>query len=90
MLYSNKATSKVSWQDNNELATGPQSISLRKKYKESVELGKKKRIGRKRIFEEAVGSDESEAAEMKIPASSSVKRGQPSVRKEITVESFNR
>jgi len=36
------------------------------------------------------GSDESEAAEMKIPTSSSVKRGQPSVRKEITAESFNR
>lgn len=34
--------------------------------------------------------DESEAAEMKILTSSPVKRGQPSVRKEITAKSFNR
>lgn len=36
------------------------------------------------------GADELVAAEMRIPASSSVKRGQPSVRKEITAESSNR
>lgn len=40
---------------------------------------------------EGIGAaDESEAAEMKIPTSSPVKRGQPSVRKEITAKSFNR
>lgn len=44
-----------------------------------------------RIFEGTInGADKLEAAEMKILASSSVKRGQPSVRKEITAESFNR
>lgn len=32
-------------------------------------------------------TDELEAAEMKIPTSSSVKRGQPSVRKEISAQS---
>jgi len=66
--------------------SGKTAADLAKKME--TRKGKRQKISKN--LRRSWDADELVAIEMKIPASSSVKRGQPSVRKEITAESFNR